>query len=285
MRTTLLFIVIISLFSCKKNPLQPILSPNLPTLTTLPINNISTTPTEVETGGIITDDGNAPVTARGVVYSEDSVPDISNSQKTIDSSGTGLFVSHLSGLKPGTKYYVRAYATNSKGTSYGNEITFTTLGAPSANLLQFSLFKNSYIDTILYKDSLFGGVTQLIEANRGFRSDLDLPNGVFLYVRFDSISGKISASADTANRYFVNSGDTMHFIRGINTAQLIPVAGYTLMGDAYDSKCYYSIHLSGKAETSGSQYSCHYSIQRDPTISWIFVTFNSDSTYNCDYTD
>lgn len=285
MRTKLLFIVIIIFFSCKKNPLQLIPSSNLPTISTLPVDSNFTTSTGAQTGGNITDDGSTPVTTRGVVYSKDSLPDISNSEKTIDSSGTGIFVSHLSGLTPSSKYYVRAYATNSKGTSYGDEITFTTLGPIPANLLEFTLLKNSYIDTILYKDSLFGGVTQLVEPNRGFRSYLDLPKGVFLYVRFDSIHGKISANADTANRYFVNSGDTMHFIPGINTAQLIPVAAYTLMGDAYDSKCYYSIHLSGKAETSDSQYNCHYSIQRDPTISWIFISFNSDSIYNCDYTD
>lgn len=285
MKTRLLFIVIIAFFSCKKNPLQTIPSQNLPTITTLPIDSIYTTSTEAKTGGIITDDGNAPVTARGIVYSKDSLPDISNSEKTIDSSGTGTFVSHLSGLTPSTKYYIRAYATNIKGTSYGNEITFTTPGPIPSNFFEFTLFKNSYIDTILYKDSLFGGVTQLIEPNRGFRSYLDLPKGVFLYVRFDSIYGKISASADTANRYFVNSGDTMHFIPGINTAQLIPVAAHTLMGDAYDSKSYYSIHLSGKAETSGSQYSCHYSIERTPTDSWIFFSFNSDTTHKCNYTD
>jgi hypothetical protein len=285
MRTGLLFLAIIIFFSCKKNPSQPTPSPNLPTVTTLPIDSIYTTTTEAKTGGIITDDGNAPVTARGILYSKDSLTDISNSEKTIDSSGSGIFVSHLSGLTPGTKYFVRAYATNAKGTSYGNEITFTTLEPIPSNDREFVLHKNSSIDTILYKDSLFGGVTQFVEPNRGFRSYLDLPKGVYLYVRFDSIAGKISASADTANRYFINSGDTMHFIPGINTAQLIPVAAYTLMGDVYDSKCYYSIHLSGKAETTESQYYCHYSIQRDETISWIFITFNPDSTYKCDYTD
>jgi len=46
---------------------------------------------------------------------------------TIDGSGTGIFVSNLTGLTGGTFYYVRAYATNSVGTSYGNEVTFTTL--------------------------------------------------------------------------------------------------------------------------------------------------------------
>lgn len=285
MRTKLLFIVIIIFFSCKKNPLQLPSSPNLPTIATLPIDSNFTTSTETQTGGNITDDGNTPVTARGVVYSKDSLPDISNSEKTIDSSGKGIFISHLSGLTPSTKYFVRAYATNNKGTSYGNEITFTTLGPIPSNLFEFNLFKNSYVDTILYKDSLFGGVTQLIETRRGLRSNLNLPKGVFLYVRFDSVYGKISASNDAVNNYFVNSSDTMHFISG-NTAELTPIGWYTLMGDGpYGSKCYYSVHLSGKAETNENQYYCHYSIERDLTNSWIFISFNSDSTYKCSYTD
>jgi hypothetical protein len=46
---------------------------------------------------------------------------------TLDGSGTGVFTSYLSGLTPNTTYYVRAYATNAAGTSYGNELSFTTL--------------------------------------------------------------------------------------------------------------------------------------------------------------
>lgn len=285
MRTALLFLAIIIFFSCKKNPLQSIPSPNLPTVTTLPIDSIYTTTTKAQTGGIITDEGNAPVTERGVVYSKDSVPDISNSQKTIDSSGSGNFVSHLFGLTPGTKYFVRAYATNAKGTSYGNEITFTTLEQIPPNGREFVLFKNSSIDTMLYKDSVVGGF-DWVEANRGLRNNLNLPKGVFLYVQFDSVYEKVSAGFDTKSAYFVNSGDTMHFIPGINYAQVSPKAWYTLMGNGpYNSKCYYSVHLSGKAETNENQYYCRYSIQIDPTNSFIFISFNSDSTYKCDYND
>ena len=77
-------------------------------------------------GGTITSDGGASVTERGVCWSTAHNPTISDS-KTSDGMGTGTFTSSISGLNSVTTYYVRAYATNSAGIAYGNEITFTTL--------------------------------------------------------------------------------------------------------------------------------------------------------------
>jgi uncharacterized protein (TIGR02145 family) len=66
------------------------------------------------------------VSARGVVYGTSSNPTLSNNFTT-DGTGTGSFTSVLGGLSPVTTYYVRAYATNGVGTSYGNEFDFTTI--------------------------------------------------------------------------------------------------------------------------------------------------------------
>jgi len=77
-------------------------------------------------GGNITSDGGATVTARGVCWSTSPSPTTANSKNSIG-SGTGTFTANISGLILGTKYYVRAYATNSVGTSYGNEVSFSTL--------------------------------------------------------------------------------------------------------------------------------------------------------------
>ena len=100
------------------------LLPVIPTVTTTVVSNI--TDTTATSGGNVTSDGGAPVTARGVCWNTSSNPTTADNHTT-DGSGTGTFVSYLTGLTPNTLYYVRAYATNSVGTAYGNELSFTTL--------------------------------------------------------------------------------------------------------------------------------------------------------------
>ncbi len=84
-------------------------------------------------GGNIVSDGGAIVTARGVCWSTSSIPTISN-PKTSDGTGTGTFTSTISGLTANTTYYVRAYATNSVGTTYGTEISFKTFYAEVSDI-------------------------------------------------------------------------------------------------------------------------------------------------------
>ncbi|HOZ52963.1 MAG TPA: hypothetical protein PLU17_13950, partial [Chitinophagaceae bacterium] len=99
-------------------------TPNLPALTTNDVTD--KTQTTAKCGGNVTSDGGAAVTARGVCWSTSANPTVANS-KTIDGTGSGSFISNLTGLSANTPYYVRAYATNSSGTSYGNQQSFTTL--------------------------------------------------------------------------------------------------------------------------------------------------------------
>jgi uncharacterized protein (TIGR02145 family) len=96
---------------------------SVPTLTTAAVTSI--TLTTAVSGGNITADGGGAVISRGVCWTTTANPTISNS-KTIDGSGTGVFVSNMTSLLPGTIYHVRAYAVNSAGTAYGNDVTFTT---------------------------------------------------------------------------------------------------------------------------------------------------------------
>ena len=98
---------------------------NLPAVTTKVITSI--TSEAAETGGNVTSDGGLTVTARGVCWSTTTGPTISGS-KTADGTGTGSFASSITGLTAFTLYYVRAYATNSTGTTYGAEVSFTTGG-------------------------------------------------------------------------------------------------------------------------------------------------------------
>ncbi len=99
-------------------------NPILPTVTTTTVTNI--TPTTAISGGNVTSDGGATITARGVCWSASPNPTTVDIHTT-DGSGTGSFVSNLTGLTPNTPYHVRAYAINSLGTAYGSDSTFSTL--------------------------------------------------------------------------------------------------------------------------------------------------------------
>jgi uncharacterized repeat protein (TIGR02543 family) len=96
----------------------------LPTVATTAMSYISTT--TALSGGNVTNDGGAAVSARGVCWNTTGAPTVSDN-KTIDGTGAGPFMSSLTGLTPGVTYYLRAYATNTAGSGYGNELTFSTL--------------------------------------------------------------------------------------------------------------------------------------------------------------
>jgi len=102
--------------------------PTVPAITTDPVTNI--TGSTATCGGNVTNSGGATVTARGVCWSTSAGPTIALSTKTNDGTGTGTFVSSITGLTNGTTYHVRAYATNSVGTAYGNEVTFVATSLP-----------------------------------------------------------------------------------------------------------------------------------------------------------
>ena len=113
--------------------------PVLPTLTTAEATNI--TENTAQSGGNITDNGGGDIIARGVCWDTITAPTIIDGH-TNDGTGTGAFTSNITGLNPGTTYYLRAYATNTEGktvyskmsrmskeagTGYGNELNFSTL--------------------------------------------------------------------------------------------------------------------------------------------------------------
>jgi prepilin-type N-terminal cleavage/methylation domain-containing protein len=95
-----------------------------PTITTTSASSIAQT--SASSGGNISSDGGASVTARGVVWDTNTNPTIALSTKTSDGTGTGSFTSSLTPLTCNTGYFARAYATNSVGTAYGSNVTFTT---------------------------------------------------------------------------------------------------------------------------------------------------------------
>jgi uncharacterized protein (TIGR02145 family) len=112
-------VLVVSVFSgCQKDEFA-----GIPVISTTQITEI--TGVLMASGGNITSDGGSTVTSRGIQWSTN--PDqMTDFNKTSDGSGTGNFISNMSGLAGSTKYYVRAYATNSSGTAYGEQLTFTT---------------------------------------------------------------------------------------------------------------------------------------------------------------
>jgi hypothetical protein len=95
----------------------------LPTVTTTAITNL--TIFTASSGGTISNDGGTAINARGVCWNTATNPTIANNITT-NGTGAGNYPSSITGLLPSTTYYVRAYATNSVGTAYGNVVSFTT---------------------------------------------------------------------------------------------------------------------------------------------------------------
>ena len=132
---------------CKKTSTDATVTLTPPTITTLSVA-INVTATTAQSGGIINSSGGNYVTADGVCYSSTNPLPTTADSKTRDSVVSGgvvvtNFTSKLINLTANTVYYVRAYATNSIGTSYGNVVTFTTRATTSTVLATVSTFAGS----------------------------------------------------------------------------------------------------------------------------------------------
>jgi pectin methylesterase-like acyl-CoA thioesterase len=114
--------------------------PTPPTLITDGITSISTT--FATSGGVITNDGNGAITAKGVCWNLGGSATTSDAH-TSDGITSTPYSSLITGLIAGNTYYVRSYATNSAGTSYGNELSFTTLSSLSTPTIVTNAVTNS----------------------------------------------------------------------------------------------------------------------------------------------
>ena len=119
------------------------------------------TATTATCGGYVSDDGGATVTARGVCWSTSQNPTLETvgNNFTTDGSGMGSFTSNITGLNPLTTYYVRAYATNSAGTSYGSQVSFKTTEALAK--VTTSVVSDVTIDNTTLSATCGGNVTDI----------------------------------------------------------------------------------------------------------------------------
>tara|TARA_B100001287_G_scaffold73544_1_gene61057 strand:- start:580 stop:2043 length:1464 start_codon:yes stop_codon:yes gene_type:complete len=104
---------------------------NLASLTTLPVGSV--TDNSAISGGNISNDGGSTVTQHGVCWSTSPNPSTADNT-AVGGSGTGNFTVSITGLNANTEYFVRAYAINSAGTAYGNELSFTTSNGSSVTV-------------------------------------------------------------------------------------------------------------------------------------------------------
>ena len=128
-KVSLILLLLITTITAK------VIAQTAPTVTTLSQYGFSVTNksnTDALSGGVIVSNGGSEITAKGVVWSTSSSPTVALTTKTNQGSGTNSpnsannFYSYISGLTMNTIYYLRAYATNAYGTSYGTEVTFKT---------------------------------------------------------------------------------------------------------------------------------------------------------------
>ena len=178
----------------------------VPTLSTKPI--IYDLLINAESGGVITSDGGSEITVRGICWGTSPNPTIAN-DTTIDGSGTGSFSSFITNLNFSSTYYLRAYATNSNGTGYGDELSFMTLNLVVINDPNFEqelidLGYDSVIDGYV-NSSLINNVDTLIVNND--ISDLKGIEG-FTSLKYLNVSGNRNLSAIDIS----NNNSLTHFI-------------------------------------------------------------------------
>ena len=158
-----------------------------PEVTTLFVTEI--TETSAVAGGDVISDGGAEVTARGVCWSVNPNPTMDD-KHTEDGTGVGQFVSNLPNLAINTTYYLRAYATNEVGTSYGEEVTFTTL-------------EGNFINGYEYVD--LGLPSGLKWATHNFGATM--PYEIGEYLAWGEHKGKDMYSISNSETYGVNIAD------------------------------------------------------------------------------
>ena len=205
----------------------------LPVVSSYEANNIMYT--TATAGGNVSVDGGATVTARGICWSTNPNPTVSLETKTIDGTGTGGFNSNIAELIPNTTYFYRAYATNSVGTSYGEELIFNTLALTTPTLSTYearSISDNNALCEAIISDD--GGS---IITERGFCWSTNTNPTVSLPTRILAGTG---------------SGNFSSMVSGLSLNTTYYVRAYALnsMGLSYGNEISFTT-WSGEPQTTG----------------------------------
>jgi hypothetical protein len=250
------------------------LTPTIPSLTTSPVSSISNN--SAVSGGTITSENGQPVSARGICWSTNPLPLISDS-KVNTGSGIGTFISSLNGLTPNTTYYIRAFAQNSVGLAYGDQVTFNTTaltGSINDGLIAYYPFNGNALDRSgNTNNGVVNGAT-LSEDIFGHPKSAYLFNGTGNY-----ISLLPSANFKGLNNYSIslwvkpteivyNSGEMIYSL-GSNV--LGPVQGLTYQSNTTLFAGSYNV---GTNPIQSYSRSCCFN-----TNSWVYVVVTRSDTH------
>lgn len=271
MRNYFLIITLALSLGCKKNV-------QIASLTTTNISNV--TNTTAKSGGTITNDFGNPITARGVVWSTSPNPTIALTTKTSDSIGTGTFTSTLNNLKQNTTYYVRAYATNKNGTTYGNEITFTTLNIDiTTDLVAYYPFSGNANDISGNGNNgtIMGGVSLTTDRLNNANKAYSFPGNSNSYIECGSTNSlKITGSITMAAWIYLDGGYynprvLIYGNEGSGTQYQISMTGTSNVSRFIDG----GIAMSNG---QGSFFCCGYQGNgvSIPALSWQHIAFTVD---------
>jgi hypothetical protein len=240
-----------------------------PTVTTTAISAILST--MATSGGNVTATGGATVTARGVCWGTSANPTVAGSYTT-DSSGTGSYVSSITGLSALTTYHVRAYATNSAGTGYGADVQFTTLTAFADDswLARWELdpiTSGTLINDVSGNGNTLGLVDCVLTTDRGARANKALQfNGTSAYLYHITITIPNDVFALTG-WFKADAWANFNFLFS-DTNPAIGSGGYALMYvTSSNSLRFYVGHWSTVAAGSN-----HIDIPMTDTTGWHFWT-------------
>ena len=185
----------------------------VPVITTSDVTDVSNS--TANCGGNITHDGGASITARGVCWSKNKIPMITDN-KTSDGIGTGSFQSSIINMDPSTQYYVRAYATNNAGTGYGMIYSFKTKVEIKFNP-NLNYGTTADIDGNIYKTITIGTQTWMAQNLR----TTHYRNGEPIIQIIDGRGWYNTTSSAYCNYWNINNDDTIAMIGRLYNAYSI----------------------------------------------------------------
>jgi uncharacterized protein (TIGR02145 family) len=232
---------------------------NFASITTVSTSNLTTN--SATSGGNITSDGGSPITQRGICWATTQNPTTANNT-ALAGNGIGNFSVNLAGLTANTTYYVRAYAINTAGTAYGNQVSFTTSSGSGTTSSQFNpnltYGTMNDIDGNIYKTITIGTQTWMAENLRTTR----YRNGVLV----NNITDNIKWLIDTTGAwcYYNNDpsknipyGKLYNWYAVYNANQLCPTGWHIPSYEEWEILTNYlggNSIAGGKMKSTGTQY-------------------------------